>query len=179
MKLYGVNNNPVDADEHGRVLARAIVSAASADAAARGKLYSITSAYTTGQADDAIIYLKNDSQEDIEIDSVVSGTAVSGGFTINAVTGTAGGASAVTPVNMNLGSTLLPEVTATGGAEVTGLTLGGVLGKRRILANYSEELRIKGRIILAPNTAIAVSNSATGACECVIYFHTNSLENRD
>lgn len=177
MKIEGYNGKAINADSHGRVLTRGFVSAECADAAMKKKLYSLTSSYTTSGGDEEIIYLKNDSTTDLlVIDHIMVGTAVNAVFTIYQVTGTAGGASAITPVNMYHTATETASVIATGDASVTGLTIGSVLGKRRVIANYSDDIPVMGHIILPQNTAIAVSNSGTGACECTITFHFDSLE---
>lgn len=177
MIIYGSNKNPVDADEFGNLKTRSITRAEVNDSSNQEKMYSITSSYTTSGADEEVIYIKNTSStENFEIHRIHLGTAVNAVFTISKVTGTAGGAGAITPVNMNLGSTKEAELSCNGDASVTGLTIGGTLGKLRILANYSDLFDFQGSMILKPNTAIAITNSATGACEVTIMGHFNSLE---
>lgn len=140
------------------------------DSARRDQMYTITSAYTTGGADEEVIYLKNThATSNLELVLSSFGTAVSGVFTVYKVTGTAGGASAITAVNARTGSTIAASVSATGNASVTGLTLGDVIGKTRVLANDSKESKLT--VVVSPNTAIAVSNSATGACDVTLSFH--------
>lgn len=177
MILYGANKNPIDADIHGNVKTRSIVRSELNDASFQKKAYSWTSAYTTGGADEEVIYIKNtDTSDYLEIHQVILGTAATAVFTISQVTGTAGGASAITSAPLNLSSTTSPNVSATGGASVTGLTIGNTLAKIRVIANYSDMFDFQGSILIPPGGAIAVTNSATGACEVTIIGHFDSLE---
>ncbi len=177
MILYGANGKRVDADSHGRLLTRAVTRAELNDASTKKKTYSIVSGYTTSGGDEEIVYIKNThATDDFEIHHVVVGTAVNAVFTISKVTGTAGGAGAITPAALNVGQNETADLSCTGDASVTGLTLAATLAKIRVIANYSDMFNFEGSIILQPNTAIAVSNSATGACEITIVGHFNSLE---
>lgn len=177
MRLIGANGKNIDADDFGNIKGRVITRPEVNDASAQEKMFSFTSAYTTSGGDEEIIYIKNTHETSyLDLHAVIPGTAANAVFTFYEVSGTAGGASAITPANLNLGSTLSASVTATGDASVTGLTLGATLFKLRVLANYSVIHDLKGSVILAPNTAIAVSNSATGACEITLFAHFNELE---
>lgn len=175
MKLEGHNGAPVNSDDFGNLKTRAIVRSEMNDAADQEKAYSWVSAYTTAGAEN-IIYIKNTHETDIlEIHNVILGTAANAVFTLHEVTGTAGGTT-ITGSPLNLQSTRTASVSSYGDASVTGLTLGNALMKFRVLANYGDEFDVAGGVIVPPGKAIAVANTATGACDCTIFGHFNSLE---
>lgn len=178
MILYGSNGNPVDADEHGNLKTRSIIRHEINDACSQEKAYSWVSAYTTSGADEEVIYIQNTSNtDDLELHQIIAGSAVNSVFTLYQVTGTAAGTS-ITGSNLNLASSKTATANAFGNASVTGLTLGNALAKVRVLSNYSDMKDLQGSIIVKPNTAIAVSNSGTGACDVTIIGHYNSLERK-
>ncbi len=176
MNMYGANGNPINADKLG-MQAHAVTRSEINEAASQGKMYSVTSAYTTGGADEEVLYLKNDHETDmLEVHQMIVGSAVASVFTVYDVTGTAGGASAITVNNMLVGDGRAAQVTATGDASVTGLTLGGKVGGAiRVIAGYSDFYDYQGSLLIPPGKAIAVSASGTGATNCTLFFHFDNL----
>jgi hypothetical protein len=136
------------------------------------KVFSWCSAYTTGGANEEVIYVKNDSSENLIIHSIVLGTAVNALFTLYKVTGTAGGTT-ITGVALNTNHVQDPTATSYGDASVTGLTIGNRLWQMRVLANHSIQYDCACALIIPPGEAIAISNSGTGACDATIVGNFN------
>lgn len=162
----------MDVNSSGQAEVRAVTRSELHEASENGNAFGITSSYTTSGGDEEVLYIKNTSAtQSLEIHSVVVGSAVNAVFTLYEVTGTAGGASAITVAPLKMGITANYAISATGDAAVTGLTLGNVIFKLRILAGYSDIFDFQGAITMPPGTAVALSNSATGAFEATVLGH--------
>lgn len=137
-----------------------------------GRIYYISrdngDAYTTTSIDTAAageynFYFKNTSAtKKFYVSSITIGTAVLAIFKISTVTGTAGGAGAISIANLNLTSGNVAEATVTGNAAVTGLTEKNVMDVISITADDSKIVDFHDAIILGTNDAIAVEYD-TGA----------------
>lgn len=97
------------------------------------------------------------------------------------VTGTAAGATAIIPSNLNLGSGLLAEATCMGGgAAITGLTVVKQIGTHRTEALSEGEMHYDGALVLTPNKAIAVEYEkeyvgTSGLVEIDLFFWYETL----
>ncbi len=107
------------------------------------------------------LYFKNDSETDFVINAI-DGFATDADvvWKLTIVTGTAGGASVITPVNFNLGSGNSADATVRGGAGgVTGLAAGTVI--RTIYGGaVFNRIRIEAHIIIPKNFALAFEYDA-------------------
>lgn len=126
-----------------------------------------------------VAYLKNTSADkNIMIDDVEFHSLNAVHWLIHVCTGTAAGGTVITPTNINLGSGRTAEATAMGGgATITGLTTGAVLGSHRTVAGGDAHMGWGGGLILAPNTAIVIEYEAgtTGLCEIDLLFHYETV----
>ena len=133
----------------------------------------------TAVAADYVFYLKNTSSvRNLFIQSIEFHSAVANVWRVFQVTGTAAGATAITPSNINLGSLIPAEVTCMGGAAtITGLTIGNQIGTHRTGADSSTAMAWGGGLILGPNTALVVEyeSGAGGAVEVDCLFHFETL----
>lgn len=167
--------NTMGVDDFGNALTRSITRAELNNASDQEKAFSWVSTYTTAGGNEVVAYIKNDhTTSNLEIHQIIAGTAANAVFTINKVTGTAAGTT-ISAENLNLKSGISASATSYGNAEVTGLSLGGTLGKIRVIANYADMFDLQGAIIVPPGYAIAISNSATGAFDITVIAHYNDL----
>jgi len=95
--------------------------------------------------------------------------------------GTAAGGTVITPSNLNLGSGIVAEASCMGGgAAITGLTAGKLIGTHRNTALSESEMNFDGALILTPNKAIVVELEAeaggtSGICEVDLFFWYEDL----
>lgn len=165
MILYGANKNPVDADEFGNLQTKAISSTDLSFKSKRNLAWTWVSDYTAAGAEQ-VIYLKNISSDKILIvEKLYAGCSANNIFTVSKVTGTAGGASALPNVSLHVGYDGDAEALATGGAAVTGLTIGETLAKFRDRLNEQDNYDFGGALIIAPGAAISVGNSTAADIE--------------
>lgn len=127
-----------------------------------GDAYATTSIYTAA-AGEYNFYFKNTSAtKKFYVSSITIGTAVLAIFKITKVTGTAGGASAISITNLNMTSGNVADATVTGDAAVTGLTAGDVIDVISVTADDSKIVDFHDALVIGTNDAIAVEYD-TGA----------------
>jgi hypothetical protein len=126
-----------------------------------------------------VFYIKNTSADkDLMIDSIEYHSEEWVQWNVWEVTGTAAGGNALTPVNIHLGKGRLAEATAMGGgATITGLTLGNLIGVHRTQATGEAAMDWAEGLILGPDTAIMAEYQAGtgGLCEIDCLFHYETV----
>lgn len=178
MLLEGISGSKAEVNRAHQVVTRAVSVSAIHEATLKGDAYSVLAADDAPTAAEYTIYLQNNSTaKNIVIDDIWSyGTDADVVWILTAVTGTAAGAAAVSPVNLNLSAGGVgADATCRGGAGgVTGLSAGDVLMHwYNGPANTTEHKDIKGSIVLANGNAIAAEYDAGtgGAALIEIHFH--------
>ena len=127
-----------------------------------GDAFSVTSR-DTAAAGEYNFYFKNTSAtKKFYVSNFTIGSAVLAIFKITKVTGTAGGAGAITITNLNMTSGNVADATATGDAAVTGLTAGDVIKDISVVADDSKFINMNDSLIIGTNDAIAIEYD-TGA----------------
>ena len=86
----------------------------------------------------------------------------------------AAGSSALTPVNLNRGSSNSAAATVRGGGAITGLTDGGDVALIRVAANSTHHHDFHEALRLGQDDAIAVECETNAAVEITIIFHFDS-----
>jgi hypothetical protein len=127
-----------------------------------GDAYSVIAVDAGPVAAEYTLYFKNNSADEFHLYDMWSyGTDADVVWKLHKVTGTASG-TAITPVNLNVGSGKIADVTVAGGAAgVTGLTSAGVLLQwYNGIANTTNKWTIDGAIIIPSGTAIAIEYDA-------------------
>lgn len=125
-----------------------------------------------------VFYIKNTaSDKNMYINHIEFHSVEAAVWKVFQVTGTAAAGTAITAVNLNLGSGRPAESTIMGGgATITGLTVGNQIGTHRTTALSESEMDWGGGLILSPNTAIMVEydTGTTGLIEidCLVHFET-------
>lgn len=173
----GLNASVANANGKGRLDTSARTNERIAYASREGEAYTLVVADAGPTANEYTAYLQNTSStSNIHIHSVsLSATDADVKWKIHSVTGTAAGASSVTPLNTNRGSGKSASATARGGAGgVTGLTSEGVLYDffhGPALSSFHFETH--DALILGQNDAIAIEYDAGtgGAVSMTIDFH--------
>lgn len=107
--------------------------------------------------DDYVVYIKNTGDAVLQITDVrVSATAATQ-VEVHAVSGTASGGSAITPVPRTVGSAVVPTATIQSGTDITGLTNDGIIFLIDIAtANDTFQLKTSSRIRIPKGKAIAL-----------------------
>ena len=147
----------------------------------RDKQQAYSSVFTSNvnEAGEYFAYLKNtDAQgKTLVIESVGINSDSVARIQLDFVTGTAAGGTATTPTNLNATSSNAATATAMeGGAAatgITGLTLDGRVDLAFIPAGGHEEFRLKDRLRLGQNDAIAlqVLEGTTADVGGVVFFY--------
>lgn len=178
MLIEGISGNKAEVDKAHRVATRAISVSAIHEASLKGDAYSVLAADAGPVAAEYTIYLQNNSTaKNIVIDDIWSyGTDADVVWKLTIVTGTAAGASAISPINLNLSAGGVgADAACRGGAGgVTGLSAGDVIMQwYNGVANTTEHKDVKGSIVLANGNAIAAEYDAGtgGAALIEIHFH--------
>jgi hypothetical protein len=135
-----------------------------------GKVWSFSQDTTTVAVSDFVFYFKNLGEFDLAITDLrfIVGTPTT--MTIETVTGSAGGATAVlAPVTRNLGASLIPDATALESADITGLTGDGVLYFQRCaVADTHYHLTMSSNIIIPQGQSVAIRSSVAAAVETLV-----------
>jgi hypothetical protein len=125
-----------------------------------------------------VFYIKNTSStRNLMLNHIEYHSAEAATWRVWEVSGTAAGATAITPSNLNLGSGIPAEVSCMGGGStITGLTIGPQLGSHRTSLTGEGGMDFGGGLILTPNKAIMIEYEAgtTGLIEidCIFHFET-------
>lgn len=140
-----------------------------------GQVYTVISIDATAVANEETMYVQNTStSKDMIIEKITIGADVLSQWRIKFVTGTAAGGSALTPVNLNKGSSNTAAATCRGDGAVTGLTDDGDITIIRIDADSHDEIGFDEALRLGQDDAIAVECEINCAAEIVVSFHFDS-----
>jgi len=78
--------------------------------------------------DDYVLYIKNTGTKTINMTGIrIMADTASTQIEVHAVTGTASGGSAITPINRTIGASPIPDAIIESGTDITGLTSDGIL----------------------------------------------------
>lgn len=141
--------------------------------------YSIAFDFQSAAAGEYGLYIKNTSStKTLVVDSIGINSVEASRIKLWYVTGTAAAGTALTPTNMNKSSSNAADATVQEGASaatgITGLTTDGLIDFAYITATGHEELRLKDRLRLGQNDAIALEyDEGTGgdfSGVCFVYF---------
>mgnify|MGYP001237969910 CR=1 FL=1 len=132
--------------------------------------YSVTSHDASAAAATYPIYVRNNSDSLLIVDSIRVGSVEASLWKLWYVTGTAAGGSVLTPTNLDDSNAAAP-ITARGGDSVTGLTAGSQIGAMRCEA--TGEATTSTPIVLGQGVAIALEydTGTTGIAEITIVGH--------
>lgn len=137
-----------------------------------GQVYTVMSEDAATAANEETIYLKNNSTDkNLFVDAIIIAADATSRWRLKFVTGTAGGAGAITPVNLNKTSSNAADVSANGDASVTGLTDDGDIVVTDVVASGTVEMDLKQALILGQNDAIAVEAESIASVAITILFH--------
>ncbi len=145
-----------------------------------GQTYSLVWNFDAAANGEFAVYLQNTSTDGkhLVVEEIGVNAEKATRFKLHYATGTASAGNALTPVNLNRGSSNAAAATAReGGAEANGLTIGGTDGlidHAYVIADGHEELRLKDRLRLGQNDAITIEvdeRSAEGDVSGVIFFY--------
>lgn len=118
-------------------------------------------------------YIKNTSDDDLVIDEISLYTTAADHIYISKVTGTAAGGSAITPVNLNIGSGKTAPCTTMQHTAITGLTDAGRLVHIYLAANGMVVREMETSILIRKNSAIAlyVTTQQVNTVKANFWFH--------
>lgn len=121
-------------------------------------------------ADDYFFHIKNTGTEDLAITDIRLESSVVGTAEVHYVTGTASAGTAVSPVNRWIGNTNAPTATIQTGADITGLTNGGVLFWINLsTADELFHLRTTSNIFIPPGQQVAIMwDTSTGVLKGMV-----------
>jgi archaellum component FlaG (FlaF/FlaG flagellin family) len=118
-------------------------------------------------ADDYFLYIKNTGTKNLHVTHIQTRSTVAGSVEVHNVTGTASFASetAITPVNLTLGSSAALTGTFSADTNATGLTNAGTLFYQRLdTVNKDYLLKVDAHLIIPPGQALAfLWDTSTGA----------------
>jgi len=140
-----------------------------------GQVYSVISIDATAVANEETIYLQNTSTtKDMVIDEILVSVDTNSSWRVKFVTGTATGATVLTPVNLNKASSNAASAIARGDGAVGNITDDGDITYFRVGAAEHDEVSFNGALRLGQDDAIAVECETNTAAEIVILFHFDS-----
>ena len=117
-------------------------------------------------------YITNLGQTKYGIYRMLLASTVAGVFRVAKVTGTAAGGTAVSPVSLNTGVVVAPDLlTIQKGASITGLTESALIAPIYIPANQPLNLELTSKIVLAPGGALAIQAPAALTVNGFISFY--------
>lgn len=122
-------------------------------------------------ANECLGYIKNTSDDDMVIDEIAVHSVAADTIYVSKVTGTAAGGSAITPVNMHLGSGKTAVATTMQHTAITGLTDAGRLLNLYLAANAFLIRTPKATIAIEKNSAIGVFTTANQANTLKVNIH--------
>ena len=124
--------------------------------------YSIGTSYTAADGD-YVFYIKNTDYDLVMmLTDITLSSAEVAKFTVEVVSGTASG-TAVTPLNINIGSANTASVDCKGNAAVTGLTSTGTMHITHIGADDHVELHFMESMVVQKGQAVAIKYNGVGA----------------
>jgi len=108
--------------------------------------------------DDYVLYIKNTGDKVLHISDVrVMADTAATQIELHAVTGTAAGGTAVTPVPRTIGSATTPSATIETGSDITGLTSDGIIFFMQLdTANKEYHLSTSSKIRIPKGKAFAI-----------------------
>jgi len=166
-KSYGVK-----VDSNNRLHGFSTVQTSDREAALDGRTWSYTFTETATGANDLFFYLKNTGTNNLHITDLRVSSTVATRLDYLAVEGTPTytAETAVSPVNRNVGSSKIPDATCNRDADITNLTVNGVIFIEEIpVVSTRYHLRTTSNIILPQGSAFAIRRSAaTGAVTVVL-----------
>ena len=144
-----------------------------------GQCYSAAFDFQSATAGEFALYLKNDSSigKDLVIDSIGINSAESSRMKLHFVSGVAAGGTDLTPTNLNGSSSNGATATAMEGGSaatgITGLTSDALIDFAYVESGGHEELRLKDRLRLGQNDAIALEydEGTSGDVSGVVFFY--------
>jgi hypothetical protein len=126
-----------------------------------------------------VFYIKNTSStQNLILSSIEYHSEENVAWNVWQVTGTAAGGNVLTAVNLKLGAGIAaPCIAMGGGATITGLTLGDLIGVHRTPAFGEAVMHWGGGLIIGPGKAIMTEyDSGTGGlCEIDAFFHYETI----
>ena len=143
----------------------------------QGQAYSVVFDDADCDVGDEFFYLKNDSTDkELVLDSIGINATLVGSFKLQFEAGTdIGGASVLTPVNLNSSSPNLAVVTCRGNALLTGTSIpDGVIDHVAINVAGHQEFRLKDRVRLGQGKAVSLlydRGTADNIVEGVVFFY--------
>lgn len=140
-----------------------------------GRAFSLPfSQISAGGADDCILYLKNDSEDNLVLSQMwITCSLADEIYAKMGVVGTAAGGTAPVPVNLNTGSAKLADATTRQHTAITGLTGGNVIFRSYFTADaISQRLYFEDAYILQKNGtwALFVTTAAANTLRGQIMF---------
>ena len=125
---------------------------------------------------DEFFFLQNDNTTlELVIDSIGINATLVGSFKLQFDDGVMSGATTLTPVNLNHGSSNNAVVTCVGNALLTGTSIpDGVIDHLAINVAGHEEFRLNDRVRLGQGDAISIlydRGTANNVVEGVVYFY--------
>ena len=126
-----------------------------------GLSFSLPFDFQSAAAGEFGVYWRNDSQtNDLVIDAIGVNSAENARLKLWFVSGTAAGGTSLTPTNLNRTSSKSAEATAMEGGSaasgITGLSPDALIDFAYCQANGHEEFRLRDRVRLGQNDAIAI-----------------------
>lgn len=124
-----------------------------------GKVWSIPfEGLNPAGADDYVVYIKNTGDTTIYVSEVdLSADSAATQVEIHAVSGTASGGTAISPVSRTIGSAALPTATIESGTDITGLTNDGIIAFMQLaVVNTQYSLDEKSKIRIPKGKAVAL-----------------------
>ena len=134
---------------------------------ANGLSFTITSSHVTSGTDVEMIYLQNDADEHMHIESVTMASSIVNTAHIIEVTGGTAAGTTISPQNLNLISGVTKAFTAFGAESVAALT-GNNLWVGRVPAETAIVADFQGALILGTGDGIAVSWALAASVEVTI-----------
>jgi len=149
-----------------------------------GQAYSVAFDFQDAEAGEFGAYWKNTSTDkDLVIEAIGVNSVENSRIKLWFVTGTAAGGTTLIPTNLNKSSSKDASADAMEGGSaatgITGLTTAGLIDFVYCTANGHEELRLKDRLRLGQNDAIALEydEGTTGDFSGVIFgFYETSVD---
>lgn len=138
----------------------------------KGLAFSIHSTYAATGGDEIASLENTNSDLDIIVDSVAVSTSATGVMFVFVVdAGLTPDGSSITPLNLNLGSSVLAQANAFGGAAVTGSLVGTTIAGHDMGTSAPHKFEFGGGLIMPKGSIIAVTALTTGTVHAEIVFH--------
>lgn len=170
--LGGGNLNEAAVDSDSNLAVRAVIELDFEHVSEHERqAYVATSTFSATAAQEIISLQNTSSTLNLHVERIVISTSASGIFTTFRITSaTAAGGTAVTPVNLFLGSANAAAAAAFGNADVTGGLSGDTVDAQDVGTEAPYTREYNGALILPQNEAIAITAATNGIIFVSIYF---------